>query len=71
MDRQEDINQDIVPPKPGKLAKKGHLGLDVGSGPVPFAGDVLSATSSARPGHDQDRINDFSPTGTRCSSASR
>jgi hypothetical protein len=54
-----DISGDIVPPKPGKAAKAGQLGLEAASGLIPFAGGVLSASASAWSGHDQERINNF------------
>lgn len=56
---ENDIHSDIVPPESSKLAKAGQLGLEVGSGLIPFAGGVLSAASSAWSGKDQERVNGF------------
>lgn len=54
-----DISGDITPPKLGRLAKAGQLGLEAVGGIVPFAGGVLSASASAWSGNDQERINNF------------
>ena len=55
----DDIKNDITPPKTGRLAKTGQVGLEVAGGAVPFVGGVLSAASSAWSGNDQERINNF------------
>jgi len=59
MDDARDISQDITLPAPGKAAQLGQLGLEIGSGLVPFAGGLLSAAASAWSGKDQERINNF------------